>query len=95
MCHVFRLVLIRGFFAKINIMKLENVRITNFRCIDNSNPFHIGQVTCLVGKNESGKTSVRHHVRKAILRAQNHKGKSPEPGGGCNVERSRVRRARH
>ena len=41
-------------------MKLESVRITNFRCIDDSGEFKIGQVACLVGKNESGKTSLLH-----------------------------------
>ena len=34
-------------------------------------------------------------ICKAILRARNHRGKTPEPGGGCNVERSRLRRAIH
>ncbi len=45
-------------------MKLQNIRITNFRCIDDSNPFDVGQVTCLVGKNESGKTSVLHALTR-------------------------------
>jgi len=39
-------------------MKLVNVQITNFRCIEDTTPFSIGQVTCLVGKNESGKTAI-------------------------------------
>ncbi|MBP2312619.1 ATP-dependent nuclease [Azospirillum soli] len=39
-------------------MKLSKVQITNFRCIDDSNEFKIGDVTCLVGKNESGKTTI-------------------------------------
>ena len=38
-------------------MKLTRVHITNFRCIDDSNPMEIGSNTCLVGKNESGKTA--------------------------------------
>lgn len=45
-------------------MKLESVRVTNFRCIDDSGEFNIGQVTCLVGKNESGKTSLLHALTK-------------------------------
>jgi predicted ATPase len=45
-------------------MKLESARITNFRCIDDSEEFKIGQVTCLVGKNESGKTAVLHALAK-------------------------------
>ena len=39
-------------------MKLKSVRITNFRSIQDSTEFHIGDVTCLVGKNESGKTAL-------------------------------------
>jgi len=45
-------------------MKLESVRITNFRCIDDSGEFKVGQVACLVGKNESGKTSLLHALAK-------------------------------
>ena len=39
-------------------MKLATVQITNFRCIDDSTEFTVDQVTCLVGKNESGKTGL-------------------------------------
>jgi predicted ATP-dependent endonuclease of OLD family len=39
-------------------MKLIRAKITNFRCIDNSNEFKFDPVTCLVGKNESGKTAL-------------------------------------
>ncbi len=39
-------------------MRLVNIQITNFRCIEDTTPFSIGQVTCLVGKNESGKTAI-------------------------------------
>ncbi len=45
-------------------MKLESVRVKNFRCIDDSGEFKVGQVTCLVGKNESGKTSLLHALAK-------------------------------
>ena len=38
-------------------MKLTRVHVTNFRCILDSNPVEIGSTTCLVGKNESGKTA--------------------------------------
>ena len=38
-------------------MKLIRAHVTNFRCIDDSNPVEIGSSTCLVGKNESGKTA--------------------------------------
>ena len=39
-------------------MKLTKVRITEFQSIRDSNEFEIGDVTCLVGKNEAGKTAL-------------------------------------
>jgi|GEM_PF-3593708 len=45
-------------------MKLTNVRITNFRCIDDTTPFSINQTTCMVGKNESGKTTILQALAK-------------------------------
>ncbi|HVB59009.1 MAG TPA: AAA family ATPase [Candidatus Acidoferrales bacterium] len=39
-------------------MRLETVRVTNFRCVDDSQEFRVADVTCLVGKNESGKTTI-------------------------------------
>ena len=39
-------------------MKLSKVRITNFQSIQDSAEFDIGCVTCLVGKNEAGKTAL-------------------------------------
>ena len=39
-------------------MKLRGVQITNFRSIWNSNFFEVGKQTCLVGKNEAGKTAI-------------------------------------
>ncbi len=39
-------------------MKLATAQVTNFRCIDDSTEFTVDQVTCLVGKNESGKTGL-------------------------------------
>ena len=41
-----------------NDMKLTKAQITNFRSIQDSTEFDIGDVTCLVGKNESGKTAL-------------------------------------
>lgn len=38
-------------------MKLVSAHVTNYRIILDSNPVEIGQSTCLVGKNESGKTA--------------------------------------
>jgi len=39
-------------------MKLISARITNFRSIEDSEEFTLADLTCLVGKNESGKTTI-------------------------------------
>lgn len=39
-------------------MKLTSINIVNFRSIEESTEFEIGELTCLVGKNEAGKTAV-------------------------------------
>jgi len=39
-------------------VRLEKVQVTNFRCINDSQEFTLADVTCLVGKNESGKTAI-------------------------------------
>lgn len=39
-------------------MKLEKVEISDFKSIRNSNAVKVGDITCLVGKNESGKTAL-------------------------------------
>ena len=39
-------------------MKLTKVRITEFQSIQDSTEFEIGDITCLVGKNEAGKTAL-------------------------------------
>ena len=39
-------------------MRLITVRITDFQSIQDSTEFEIGDVTCLVGKNEAGKTAL-------------------------------------
>ena len=39
-------------------MKLAAVQIHEYKSIRDSNRFEIGDVTCLVGKNESGKTAL-------------------------------------
>ena len=45
-------------------MKLTKVRIKNYKCIHESTEFDIDDITCLVGKNESGKTAVLEALRK-------------------------------
>jgi ABC-type oligopeptide transport system ATPase subunit len=44
-------------------MRVTQVTITNYRCINDSGPVEIGDVTCLVGKNESGKTAFLQALR--------------------------------
>ena len=39
-------------------MKLVRAKVTKFRSVEDSNEFTIGDLTCLVGKNESGKTAI-------------------------------------
>lgn len=39
-------------------MKLAKIQVRNFRSIDDSEVFEIGDLTCLVGKNEAGKTAI-------------------------------------
>lgn len=45
-------------------MKLTKAQITNYRSIWDSTEFSIDDVTCLVGKNESGKTAVLQALHK-------------------------------
>lgn len=39
-------------------MKLAKVHVQNYRSVEDSGEFAVGDVTCLVGKNEAGKTAV-------------------------------------
>ena len=39
-------------------MKLKSVHVREFKSVWNSNEFQVGDVTCLVGKNEAGKTAI-------------------------------------
>ena len=45
-------------------MKLISVQIKNFRSIDDSGQFTVEDVTCLVEKNDSGKTAVLEALNK-------------------------------
>lgn len=44
-------------------MKLVKVRIQNYRSVEDSEQFDIGDLTCLVGKNEAGKTALLSALR--------------------------------
>ena len=39
-------------------MRLTSVRVTDFQSVRDSGDFEIGDITCLVGKNEAGKTAI-------------------------------------
>jgi len=43
---------------KAATLELSKIHVTNFRSVEDSGEFQVGQVLCLVGKNEAGKTAV-------------------------------------
>lgn len=45
-------------------MKLVQVQIQNYKIIEDSTPFKTAEVTCLVGKNESGKSAILEALYK-------------------------------
>ncbi|HUU90275.1 MAG TPA: AAA family ATPase [Phycisphaerae bacterium] len=45
-------------------MLLRTVRIQNYKCVEDSQEFTVGPITCLVGKNESGKTALLQALYK-------------------------------
>lgn len=45
-------------------MKLIRFEITDFQCVRASNPVRVGNVTCLIGKNEAGKTALLRGLYK-------------------------------
>lgn len=45
-------------------MKLKSVQVMNYKSVEDCTPFEICPVTCLVGKNEAGKTSVLEALHK-------------------------------
>jgi predicted ATPase len=45
-------------------MRLINARIENYKSIDDTEEFEINQVTCLVGKNEAGKSAILEALYK-------------------------------
>ena len=45
-------------------MKLVSVRIQNYKCVEDSGEFSVADLTCLAGKNESGKTALLQALRR-------------------------------
>ena len=52
------------FFEWSVAMKLKSMQVKNFKCSEDSTWFDICPVTCLVGKNEAGKTSLLEALHK-------------------------------
>ena len=52
------------FFEWSVAMKLKSMQVKNFKCVEDSTWFDICPVTCLVGKNEAGKTSLLEALHK-------------------------------
>jgi hypothetical protein len=53
-------------------MILTSARVQQFKCVDDSGTFTIPQVTCLVGKNESGKTALLQALYKLNPHVRDH-----------------------
>lgn len=45
-------------------MELAKIQVQNFKCVEDSDEFSVDQVTCLVGKNEAGKTALLEALYK-------------------------------
>ncbi|WP_042662311.1 AAA family ATPase [Haloferax sp. ATB1] len=45
-------------------MQLDRIRVQNYKCIEDSGWVDLEQVTCFVGKNESGKTAFLQAIEK-------------------------------
>lgn len=45
-------------------MQLVALRVTNYKSVDDSGEFTIADLTCLAGKNESGKTALLQALRR-------------------------------
>jgi hypothetical protein len=52
------------FWEWSDAMKLKSMQVKNFKCLEDSTRFDICPVTCLVGKNEAGKTSLLEALHK-------------------------------
>ncbi len=51
-------------FLPETTLKLRSARITNFRSVEDSTEFAVDDITCLVGKNEAGKTAILQGLYK-------------------------------
>ncbi|MBT3382051.1 MAG: AAA family ATPase [Lentisphaerae bacterium] len=57
-------------------MRLTKVHVTDFQSVRDSNEFDIGDVTCLVGKNEAGKTALLQAIYRLRPIVASHEGYS-------------------
>ncbi|WP_417476663.1 AAA family ATPase [Maricaulis sp.] len=60
-------------------MQLKNVHVKNFRSVEDSGLFNVEHLTCLVGKNEAGKTAILQAIA----------GLNPHPATPFSYERER------
>src|SRR4051812_34230768 len=73
-------------------MRLKSAHITNFKSVRDSNPFDVADVTCIVGKNESGKTALLQALyRLNPVVAEHSKFDVTEDYPRANVEEYRQR----
>ena len=49
---------------ELDIVRLLKAQVRSFRCVEDSEEFSLADVTCLVGKNESGKTAILKALHK-------------------------------
>ena len=47
-------------------MKLKKLQIENYKCIHDTTEFDLSQITCLVGKNEAGKSAILEALYKLM-----------------------------
>src|SRR5262245_11972064 len=45
-------------------MKLKSIRVANFKCVEDSDECPVDRVTCLIGKNEAGKSTILEALEK-------------------------------
>lgn len=53
-------------------MRLKSVRVSEFKSVVDSGEFETGDITCLVGKNEAGKTTILEALYRLNPVIQSH-----------------------
>ena len=55
-------------------MQLKYARITNYKCVEDSDEFKLDRITNLVGKNETGKTFILYRYCNGKLKEDKKRG---------------------